>query len=179
MHNSDASKIGLGGGCHWCCEGVFTSLVGIKQVKQGWIASSQANTQFSEAVEVYFDASVISLSDLIAIHLHTHASTANHSMRKKYRSAVYTYDDAQDQQVKNILTALASDFDKPLVTQVYRFVDFKINKSELLDYFYKSPNRPFCKTYIHPKLTLLLTRFKHQVDHEKLAGSGVKFASDC
>lgn len=76
-----SSKIGLGGGCHWCTEGVFESLLGVSKVNQGWIASSGKDSDFSEAVEVYFDPAVISLSDLIEIHLYTHASRSNHSMK--------------------------------------------------------------------------------------------------
>lgn len=169
MHNENFSKIGLGGGCHWCTEGVFESLIGIKVVNQGWIASTDNNAELSEAIEVYFDQYLISLQTLIEIHLHTHASTANHSMRKKYRSAIYTYNDAQNQAACKVLDSLQSDFDKPIITQVLPFYSFKANKDELQNYLYNSPNKPFCKTYIHPKLRLLLTRFKHQVNDEKIA----------
>ncbi|MCJ8321314.1 MAG: peptide-methionine (S)-S-oxide reductase [Colwellia sp.] len=169
IYNEDFSKIGLGGGCHWCTEGVFESLIGIKAVNQGWIASIDNNAESSEAIEVYFDQSIISLQTLIEIHLHTHASTSNHSMRQKYRSAIYTYNDAQNQEANKVLDSLQSDFDKPIITQVLPFDSFKANKDELLNYLYKSPNKPFCKTYIHPKLRLLLTRFKHQVNDEKIA----------
>ena len=72
------NKIGLGDGCHWCTEGVFESLLGVACVNQGWIASNGKNSDYSEAVEVYFDPTVISLSELIEIHLHTHASRSNH-----------------------------------------------------------------------------------------------------
>ena len=90
MHTENFSKVGLGGGCHWCTEGIFESLIGIKAVKQGWIASIDNNAELSEAIEVSFDPSMISLQTLIEIHLHTHASTSNHTMRQKYRSAIYT-----------------------------------------------------------------------------------------
>jgi peptide-methionine (S)-S-oxide reductase len=69
------SRIGLGGGCHWCTEGVFESLIGISKVNQGWIASSGEHFHFSEAIEVYFDPAIISLSDLIEIHLYTHTTS--------------------------------------------------------------------------------------------------------
>tara|TARA_B110000908_G_C10146766_1_gene399437 strand:- start:364 stop:951 length:588 start_codon:yes stop_codon:yes gene_type:complete len=169
MHTENFSKVGLGGGCHWCTEGIFESLIGIKAVKQGWIASIDNNAELSEAIEVSFDPSMISLQTLIEIHLHTHASTSNHTMRQKYRSAIYTYSDSQNQETHNVLDALQPAFVKPIITQVLPFKSFKANKGELLNYLYKSPNKPFCKTYIHPKLRLLLTRFKHHVNDKKLA----------
>jgi peptide-methionine (S)-S-oxide reductase len=46
--------VGLGGGCHWCTEGVFTSLIGITKVDQGWIASNSEHFSLYEALEVYF-----------------------------------------------------------------------------------------------------------------------------
>jgi peptide-methionine (S)-S-oxide reductase len=168
------SKIGLGGGCHWCTEGVFASLIGITKVNQGWIASNGDNSDFSEAIEVYFDPTVISLSNLIEIHLYTHASSSNHSMRGKYRSAIYVYDDIQFKQASGILSLLSADFDEAIITQVYVFKDFKQNKTELTDYFYSAPDRPFCQTYIQPKLKLLLARFKRHVDQHKMAEIGLK-----
>jgi peptide-methionine (S)-S-oxide reductase len=177
MNNHDNkenfNKVGLGGGCHWCTEGVFDSLIGIQRVKQGWIASIDNNAEFSEAIEVYFDKTVISLKTLIEIHLHTHSSTANHPMRQKYRSAIYIYNNRQHQEASDIVNTLQSDFDKPIITQVLPFDAFKGNKEELINYLYKSPNKPFCQTYIHPKLKLLLTRFKRHVNTRKLVESGV------
>ena len=167
-------KIGLGGGCHWCTEGVFESLLGIAKVNQGWIASSGENSDFSEAVEVYFDPAVISLSDLVEIHLYTHASRSNHSMRGKYRSAIYAYDDSQFRQALDILNVLRADFDEAIITQVYPFKSFKQNKIERTGYFYSAPDRPFCQTYIQPKLKLLLARFNRHVDQDKLAEVGLK-----
>jgi len=169
LHIDNSSKIGLGGGCHWCTEGIFESLIGITAVNQGWISSIGNAAEFSEAIEVYFDPSMISLQTLIEIHLHTHASTSNHSMRQKYRSAIYTYNESQNQEANKVLDSLQSDFDKPIITQILPFDSFRANKDEFLNYLYKSPNKPFCKTYIHPKLRLLLTSFKHQVNEQKLA----------
>ena len=79
------------------------------------------------------------------------------------------YSDSQNQETHNVLDALQPAFVKPIITQVLPFKSFKANKGELLNYLYKSPNKPFCKTYIHPKLRLLLTRFKHHVNDKKLA----------
>jgi peptide-methionine (S)-S-oxide reductase len=167
------SKIGLGGGCHWCTEGVFASLRGVLAVQQGWIAPKDLKDNYSEAIEVLFNPSIIGLHDIINIHLHTHAASSEHSMRAKYRSAVYVYDQQQYQQAHTSLSSLADQFERPIITQVFYFDSFKSNKAELLDYFYSSPNRPFCQTYIHPKLTILLKKFKTHLNTDKLSNAGI------
>jgi len=62
---------------------------------------------------------LISLSELIEIHLHTHPSRSNHAMRRKYRSAIYVYDDSQFKQAADILNDLRAEFDEALITQIY------------------------------------------------------------
>ncbi len=89
------TKIALGGGCHWCTEAVFQSLIGVRSVEQGFVASTEENSSFSEAVIVHFNPEDITLQTLIEVHLHTHKSTSAHSMRQKYRSAIYYFSDEQ------------------------------------------------------------------------------------
>jgi len=56
MHSKVVKKIGFGGGCHWCTEAVFQSLRGVLFVEQGYIASTEPNSSFSEAVIVSYDS---------------------------------------------------------------------------------------------------------------------------
>lgn len=161
-------KIGFGGGCHWCTEAVFQSLKGVKEVEQGWIASVEAATEFSEAVIVTYDKSKISLEVLIEIHLLTHKSTSNHSMRKKYRSAIYTFLKSQFAESIQILKSLQKQFDELLITQVLPFEEFKPSQENFKEYYYKNPEKPFCENFINPKLKLLLTSFSRYIDNNKL-----------
>ena len=91
-------RIGFGGGCHWCTEAVFESIKGVQKVEQGFITPEGEEDSFSEAVIVHYDPSQIALKDLIEIHLWTHKSTSEHSMRGKYRSAVYAFDQASERE---------------------------------------------------------------------------------
>lgn len=167
MRNS-IQKIGFGGGCHWCTEGVFQSLIGMHKVEQGWIAATGPNDTFSEAISVQFNPELISLRAIIEIHLHTHASTSNHSFREKYRSAVYVFSEEQKLASEKIITALQKDFDKTIVTEVLFFKSFKLNKQDQLNYLYSRKNNSFCQNYIHPKLNILLMKFADKVNHSKL-----------
>jgi len=160
-------KIGLGGSCHWCTEAIFRSLKGVGSVKQGWIASDAENATPSEAVIVHFDQEQISLETLIAIHLHTHSCTAAHSMRGKYRSAAYTFDDTQLKVATEAIKALQNGFEQPVITKVLPFQTFKLNQEKYLDYYYKDPSKPFCQNIVNPKLKALLNRFKSQIDPGK------------
>jgi peptide-methionine (S)-S-oxide reductase len=162
------SKIALGGGCHWCTEAVFQSLIGVEKVEQGYVASMGDNNSFSEAVIVHFNSEVISLETLIEIHLHTHKSTSNHSMRTKYRSAIYTFSEEQEEQSKAIITNFQKEFDTKLITKVYPFHSFKASREAIQNYYQNNPEKPFCETFINPKLKLLLDRFSEQINNEKL-----------
>lgn len=168
---SKLQKIGLGGGCHWCTEAVFQSLKGVCKVEQGFIASTGAHTSFSEAVIVHFSEDAIGLSDIIAIHLHTHNSTSQHSMRNKYRSAVYVFAEAEVDHISNMLESLQKDFHKKLITQVLPFGAFKASDSQFHDYYITDPDRPFCKTHIAPKLQMLKTKFSKEYNLDtKMSG---------
>ncbi|PHS33744.1 MAG: peptide methionine sulfoxide reductase [Sulfurovum sp.] len=154
-------KIGFGGGCHWCTEAVFQSLRGVKKVEQGWISSTlPKGTAFSEAVIVYFDASQISLDSLTGVHLYTHNATSSHTLRDKYRSAVYTFSKEQQKEVQTILEKKQKIFTKPLITKAYPFGHFKLNVEQYLNYYKNNPDKPFCQIRIEPKLKILLKHFK-------------------
>ena len=161
-------KAGFGGGCHWCTEAVFSSLKGIASVQQGWIASDGENTSFSEGVIVEYDTNHISLEVLIAVHLHTHSCTALHSMRDKYRSAVYAFNQEDATLAAEAIATLQNDFDETIITKVLPYADFTLNREDSLNYYYSDPERPFCENYINPKLKLLLKQFTDVADINKL-----------
>jgi len=152
-------KIGLGGGCHWCTEAVFQALAGVSSVEQGFIRSDPPEDAWSEAVIATFDPSELPLESLVEIHLRTHSSTSRHKMRGKYRSAIYVYDAGTGVKVGRTLRALQPQFDEPLVTCVLTLAGFKPSDERFRNYYAKGPERPFCKTYIDPKLALLRKQY--------------------
>ena len=163
----ELTKIAFGGGCHWCTEAVFQSLKGVEKVDQGWVASLNENDTFSEAVIVHFDETKIQLKTLIEIHLLTHKSTSNHSMRSKYRSAIYFFVENQKQEVIKNIQQLQPDFEHKIITQILAFKSFKLSTEAFQNYYYSNPEKPFCKTYIDPKLKLITAKFSNQMKENK------------
>lgn len=161
-------KIGLGGGCHWCTEAVFQAIAGISKVEQGFIRSDPPENAWSEAVVVTFDPVALPLEVLLEIHLRTHSSTSHHKMRGKYRSAVYVYDAGTGVKVGRLMRALQQRFDEPLVTRVMTLAEFKASDEQFRNYYANGPERPFCKTYIDPKLALLRKQFAAALKPERL-----------
>ena len=163
----ELTKIAFGGGCHWCTEAVFQSLIGVEKVEQGWVASTIKNNTFSEAVIVHFN-SKIDLKTLINIHLLTHKSSSNHSMRTKYRSAIYYFSESQKEISKKIINDLQLDFKGTIITQIIPFQKFKPSSIEFQNYYQSNPEKPFCKNYIDPKLKLLIDKFSSKIDTRKV-----------
>ena len=158
------TKIAFGGGCHWCTEAVFQSLKGVSNVEQGFIASNDENSSFSEAVILHYDADIISLQVLIEIHLRTHKSTSAHSMREKYRSAIYYFSEVQKVEAETLLQTFQSEYGNGIITKVYPFSEFKASREAIQNYYQKNPEKPFCERFINPKLRLLLKDFSNHID---------------
>ncbi|MGJ9417694.1 peptide-methionine (S)-S-oxide reductase [Massilia sp. CMS3.1] len=156
---AEVQRIGFGGGCHWCTEAVFAALRGVIRVEQGFIQADAPDDNFSEAVLLTFLPDKIALKSLIEIHLRTHSSTSNHSMRHKYRSAVYVMDELQAEATRRVLIEVGPGFDAPLVTRILPFRTFKASDERFQRYSEKNAGGPFCSTYIDPKLARLREEF--------------------
>lgn len=55
-----------------------------------------------------------------------------------------------------------------LSRKFYHFKLFRLNIVEQLNYYYKDPEKPFCKNIVNPKLKKLLNQFSSFVNTEKL-----------
>ncbi|MEM9580239.1 MAG: peptide-methionine (S)-S-oxide reductase [Pseudomonadota bacterium] len=153
--------VGFGGGCHWCTEAVFQAVRGVREVRQGFIRAASPHDSYSEAVDVSFDAAVVPFDALIRVHLATHASTSAHSMRGKYRSAVYTRDAEMAELARQAIRSAETENDASFVTLVLPHCGFKSSDAQFHNYRATGPERPFCKTYIDPKLARLRREFAH------------------
>jgi peptide-methionine (S)-S-oxide reductase len=152
-------KIGFGGGCHWCTEGVFQALKGVSQVDQGFIQSEAPSDTWAEGVLVSFDPAAISLATLAEVHLRTHSANGTYSPGGRYRSAIYVVDTEQREAAARTIARFASESGKGPRTLVLPFVGFRPSDARYQNYYQTDPGRPFCRRYIDPKLDYIRHHF--------------------
>lgn len=156
-------KIALGGGCHWCTEAVFQKIKGVHHVDQGFVSSYGDAKDFSEGVVIFFDPAITQLQTLIRVHLKTHSSTSNHTRRDKYRSAIYYYSEAQEQEANRILKDLSHEYPGDIITKVLPFRKFEPSVKKFHNYYINDPDKPFCRRYIEPKLEIIRKKFREDI----------------
>ncbi|BCA61353.1 hypothetical protein HMP09_0587 [Sphingomonas sp. HMP9] len=152
-------KIGFGGGCHWCTEGVFQALRGVIQVDQGFLRSDAPSDTWAEGVVVAFDPAIIDLGTLAEVHLRTHSVNGSYSPEGRYRSAIYIFDADQRGEVARTVAAFAQETNAAARTLVLAFRDFKPSDARYHNYYRTDPDRPFCRRYIDPKLDYIRQNF--------------------
>ena len=153
------AKVGFGGGCHWCTEGVFQALRGVTQVEQGFLQSAAPADTWAEGVIVTFEPSAIGLETLSEVHLRTHSATRARSPQNKYRSAIYIFEEGQRAEAEEAIRGFAEEAGKPVHTLVLPFAGFKPSDERYQNYYRTDPNRPFCRRYIDPKLDFIRKHF--------------------
>jgi len=89
-------------------------------------------------------------------------------MRVKYLSAIYIFIPLQKKDANNSLKFLHLEFELENISQVLSFVDFTSNLPKSLNYYYIDTQKPFCKTYIHLKLKMLLDMFPGKMHRNNL-----------
>lgn len=152
-------KIGFGGGCHWCTEGIFQTLRGVTQVDQGFIQSIPPADRWAEGVIVGFDPMIISLETLAEVHLRTHSANGVYSPGGRYRSAIYTFGAEQEDEATRSIARFADESGRPARTTVLPFIGFKPSEERYRNYYKTAPDRPFCRRYIDPKLAYIRRHF--------------------
>lgn len=152
-------KIGFGGGCHWCTEGVFQALRGVLLVDQGFIQSEPPSDAWAEGVIVMFDPAIISLGTLAEVHLRTHSANGSYSPGGRYRSAIYVFEDDQRPEAVRTIAGFEIESGKTARTLVLPFVDFAPSEARYQNYYRTDPARPFCRRYIDPKLEYIRRHF--------------------
>ncbi|GAC1351097.1 MAG: hypothetical protein NVSMB1_00880 [Polyangiales bacterium] len=120
------------GGCFWGVEDTFRQVPGVVATAVGYTGGSTVNPSYeavcthttghAETVLLEFDPSAISYEQLVIVFFKNHDPTTMNrqgpDVGDQYRSAVFTFDDAQAETVRKVIGSEAQERGKKVVTRV-------------------------------------------------------------
>lgn len=177
-------KATFGGGCFWCTEAIFTAVNGVESVTSGYMGGQNENptyeqvcsgkTGHAEVIEIDFDESKVSFSQLLLIFFKTHNPTTLNRQGgdsgTQYRSVVFYHTQQQKTDTLEIIKQLNDEqvFDDAIVTKVTPAVIFYAAESYHQNYFVNHRNQPYCMAVIEPKMGKFAKNFKDKIKPELL-----------
>ena len=173
------AKATIAGGCFWCLEAVFQRVLGVQAVMSGYTGGQHPNPDYhsvcsgetghAEVVQIEFDPSIISFSDLLdiffAIHDPTTLNRQGADEGTQYRSAIFFHDEEQKSQALAKIAQLnaSGQWFKPLVTQVEKLEKFHPAEEYHQNYYSSHPQVGYCQAVIAPKLMKFMKHFPNRV----------------
>jgi peptide-methionine (S)-S-oxide reductase len=166
----------LGSGCFWCTEAFFLPVKGIKSVVSGYSGGKVKNptykevcsglTGHAEVIQVTFDPTIISYSEVLEIFWNTHDPTTLNKQGAdegtQYRSVVYFHNDEQKKIAEDYKTQLnqSAVFKNPIVTEISPFTVFYPAENYHQNYFELNPTQGYCAYVIRPKVEKFRKQFE-------------------
>jgi peptide-methionine (S)-S-oxide reductase len=149
------AKATFAGGCFWCMEPPYDKLDGVLATISGYIGGKTKNptyeevssgrTGHAEAVQVTYDPSKITYSNLLEVFwrnidpLTANAQFCDHG--SQYRSAIFYHDETQKRLAEESKKALSRQFREPIVTEIVPASAFYPAEDYHQDYYTKNPLR--------------------------------------
>jgi peptide-methionine (S)-S-oxide reductase len=128
----------FGAGCFWGVEETFRRLAGVQSTRVGYAGGSLKNptyedvcsdsTGHAEAVEVTFDAAVISYHDLLNIFWENHDPTTKNRQGPdhgtQYRSVIFFHSPEQEAEARASRDEAQKSLKRPIVTEIVPAPEF-------------------------------------------------------
>ncbi len=159
-------------GCFWCVEAIFEHVKGVAEVHSGYAGGTEENptynqvaygrTHHAEAVAVYYDPQIVSFDQLVEIFFGSHDPTTLNRQGPdrgtQYRSIAFYKNEAEKNSITAHIAQLESKkiYEKPIITEVKRFVRFYKAEDYHQDFERRNPNNSYIKNVSIPRLN----RFK-------------------
>jgi peptide-methionine (S)-S-oxide reductase len=133
-----AERATLAAGCFWGIEASFREIEGVLKTTVGYTGGSVGHPSYkqvcsdttghAEAVEVWFDPSVVGYEQLLhtfwTIHDPTSRNRQGWDFGSQYRSAIFFHDSEQERQAIASRDAHQADLTKEIVTQIVAAGEF-------------------------------------------------------
>ncbi|MBT8255511.1 MAG: peptide-methionine (S)-S-oxide reductase MsrA [Bacteroidia bacterium] len=168
-------------GCFWCVEAIYESVKGVKESISGYSGGHTDNptyessntglTGHAEAVEIIYDASVVSFKDLVDVYFGsqniTQVNGQGPDRGSQYRSIIFY----QNEEQNSIIDAKISELEKEVgegkvAAQVLPFQKFWVGEAYHQDFEKRNPNNGYIRNVSIPRLKRFQKKFPHLLKEE-------------
>lgn len=154
-------------GCFWCVEAVFESVKGVDEVVSGYSGGVEPNPTYrqvsrgtsthAEAVEVFYDPSVVDFTTLVDVFFASHDPTTLNRQGPdrgpQYRSIAFYKNDKEKTIIESAIEELnKSTYGGKIVTEVTSFEIFYDAEDYHQNYEARHPNNGYVKAVSIPRL---------------------------
>lgn len=166
-------------GCFWCVEAVFQNLEGVQSVTSGYSGGTVSNPSYkevcngttghAEVCQIVYNPQKVSYETLLEAFWGTHDPTTlnrqGNDVGTQYRSAIFYHSEAQKQIAEEYKAQLnkSGAWDKPLVTEITKFVKFYPAEDYHQNYFNENGQQSYCQFVIRPKVEKFKKMFKDKL----------------
>ena len=171
QHDSDT--IIMGGGCFWCIEPIMASLDGVMTTTSGYAGGTNkaptyksvclGKTGHAEVVQVTYDKTRISLTQLLEVFFESHDPTTLNrqgaDIGSQYRSIILYRTEEQKQIVDQFILSISKHYRVPIVTEISLSSQFYEAEQYHQDYFHNNKSNRYCTIIIEPKLKKVKEQF--------------------
>ncbi|MCL4105797.1 UNVERIFIED_CONTAM: hypothetical protein GTU68_028674 [Idotea baltica] len=162
-------------GCFWCVEAVFESVKGVGEVVSGYAGGKKSTANYSqvsagvtnhaEAVEVFYDPSVVTYETLLIVFFGSQDPTTLNQQGpdrgSQYRSSIFYKNSDEKKAAEAYIKKLTDEkvFDAPIVTEIVAFKAFYDAEDYHQDFERNNPNQSYVKAVSVPRLKKFQSKF--------------------
>jgi peptide-methionine (S)-S-oxide reductase len=162
---------------------VFQQLKGVKSAVSGYSGGHLANptyeqicggnTGHAEVIQVTYDPSQLSFTDVLRVFWQTHDPTTpnrqGHDVGTQYRSVIFYHNAAQRKLAEEYKKQLdgSGTFSAPIVTEIVPFEKFYPAEKYHQEYYEQNPAQQYCEYVIRPKVEKFRKEFADLLDESK------------
>ena len=162
------------GGCFWCVEAIFESVVGVEEAVSGYAggftknptyeSSNTGRTGHAEAVAVYYNPKKISFKTLVNVYYGSHNPTTKNGQHpdygSQYRSIAFYNNQQEKMIIENKIKKLNTEvYNGQVATEVKKIKKFYKAEEYHQDYEKLHPENPYIQNVSIPRLNRFKKKF--------------------
>ncbi len=178
------SKAVFASGCFWCVESVFESVKGVQEVISGYAGGDESNptyeqvglgqTGHAEAIEVYYDSTVVSYTSLLKVYFNSQVVTQVNGQGpdrgSQYRSIILFNNEIEKDLAEKYIAEIneSKKYSSPVAATVEKLTKFYPAEDYHQDYVINNPGNPYVQGESIPRIKRAQKLFKELLKPEKV-----------